>query len=153
MFSRKPIFGYTTLVYATISIAALSVAVWAHHMYVTGAVLLPFFSFMTFDRGAHRDQVLQLDRHDVEGQVDVRDTMLFSMGFLVTFLLGGLSGVLLASPPLDFHVSDSYFVVATSTTCCSRHHRVRHLRGHLFLVPEDDRPGCSTSGWASCTSG
>src|SRR3954471_11459205 len=47
VFSRKPIFGYKGLVYATISIAALSVTVWAHHMYVTGAVLLPFFSFMT----------------------------------------------------------------------------------------------------------
>ena len=47
VFSRKPIFGYKTLIYATISIAALSVTVWAHHMYVTGSVLLPFFSFMT----------------------------------------------------------------------------------------------------------
>uniref|UniRef100_UPI0024550E15 cbb3-type cytochrome c oxidase subunit I n=1 Tax=Nocardia wallacei TaxID=480035 RepID=UPI0024550E15 len=48
VFSRKPIFGYTTLVYATLGIAALSIAVWAHHMYATGAVLLPYFSFMTF---------------------------------------------------------------------------------------------------------
>src|SRR5207244_11696906 len=48
VFSRKPIFGYTTLVYATWSITVLSVAVWAHHMFATGAVLLPFFSFMTF---------------------------------------------------------------------------------------------------------
>ncbi|HCB56508.1 MAG TPA: cytochrome ubiquinol oxidase subunit I, partial [Arthrobacter bacterium] len=47
VFSRKPIFGYKGLVYATISIAALSMTVWAHHMYVTGSVLLPFFSFMT----------------------------------------------------------------------------------------------------------
>ena len=47
VFSRKPIFGYKGLVYATIAIAALSVTVWAHHMYVTGAVLLPFFAFMT----------------------------------------------------------------------------------------------------------
>ncbi|MXQ78743.1 cytochrome ubiquinol oxidase subunit I, partial [Rhodococcus rhodochrous] len=48
VFSRKPIFGYTGLVYATMAIAALSIAVWAHHMYATGAVLLPYFSFMTF---------------------------------------------------------------------------------------------------------
>ena len=47
VFSRKPIFGYKGLVFATISIAALSVTVWAHHMYVTGAVLLPYFSVMT----------------------------------------------------------------------------------------------------------
>ena len=55
VFSRKPIFGYTTLVYATLSIAALSVAVWAHHMYATGAVLLPFFSLHDVpDRRADR---------------------------------------------------------------------------------------------------
>src|SRR5690606_18433577 len=48
VFSRKPIFGYTALVFATIAIAALSMAVWAHHMYATGAVMLPFFSLMTF---------------------------------------------------------------------------------------------------------
>ena len=55
-------------------IAALSMAVWAHHMYATGAVLLPFFSLHDVpDRGAHRHQVLQLDRHDVEGPADLRD--------------------------------------------------------------------------------
>ena len=48
VFSRKPVFGYTTMVYATVSIAALSTAVWAHHMFATGAVLLPFFSFMSY---------------------------------------------------------------------------------------------------------
>ena len=47
MFSRKPIFGYKGLVFATIAIAALSMAVWAHHMYVTGQVALPFFALMT----------------------------------------------------------------------------------------------------------
>src|SRR6202044_2482967 len=83
VFSRKPIFGYKGLVGATIAIAGLSMTVWAHHMFTTGAVLLPF-----------------------------EPAMLFSIGFLVTFLFGGLTGVILASPPLDFHVSDSYFVVA-----------------------------------------
>ena len=48
VFSRKPLFGYRGMVYALLAIAALSVAVWAHHMFATGAVLLPFFSFMTF---------------------------------------------------------------------------------------------------------
>ena len=66
VFSRKPIFGYKGLVYATISIAALSVTVWAHHMYVTGSVLLPFFSFMTMLIAVpDRREVLQLDRHHV----------------------------------------------------------------------------------------
>ncbi|MFD0801842.1 cbb3-type cytochrome c oxidase subunit I [Streptomonospora algeriensis] len=87
VFSRKPIFGYKSLVAATIAITGLSVTVWAHHMFPTGAVLLPC-------------------------QLVFATPMLFTVGFLVTFLFGGLTGVLLASPPIDFHVTDSYFVVA-----------------------------------------
>ena len=113
VFSRKPIFGYSTLVYATISIAALSMAVWAHHMYVTGAVLLPFFSFMTFLIAVPTGiKFFNWIGTMWRGQLTFESPMLFAFGFLVTFLCGGLSGVLLASPPLDFHVSDSYFVVA-----------------------------------------
>jgi cytochrome c oxidase subunit 1 len=63
-----------------------------------------------------------------------------SIGFLVTFLLGGLTGVLLASPPLDWHVNDSYFVVAHFHYVVFGHRRVRRLRRHLLLVPEDVRP-------------
>ena len=74
VFSRKPIFGYIGLVCATLGIAALSVAVWAHHMFVTGAVLLPFFSVHDVaDRRADRGEVLQLDRHDV-GRIDLPST-------------------------------------------------------------------------------
>ncbi|ORL05578.1 cytochrome ubiquinol oxidase subunit I [Prescottella equi] len=113
VFARKPIFGYSGLVYATMGIAALSIAVWAHHMYATGAVLLPFFSFMTFLIAVPTgvkffNWIGTLWR----GQLTFESPMLFSVGFLVTFLFGGLSGVLLASPPLDFHVTDTYFVVA-----------------------------------------
>ncbi|AGC63196.1 cytochrome C oxidase polypeptide I CtaD_3 [Mycobacterium liflandii 128FXT] len=113
VFSRKPIFGYTTLVYATLSIAALSVAVWAHHMFATGAVLLPFFSFMTFLIAVPTGlKFFNWIGTMWRGQLTFESPMLFSLGFLVTFLAGGLTGVLLASPPLDFHVSDTYFVVA-----------------------------------------
>ena len=73
VFSRKPLFGYRGMVFATISIAALSTAVWAHHMFTTGVVLLPFFSLMSLPhRRADRHQVLQLDRHDVAGLARVR---------------------------------------------------------------------------------
>ena len=66
VFSRRPVFGYAGLVFATIAIAALSVGVWAHHMFATGAVLLPFFTgVLDADRGADRGEVLQLDRHHV----------------------------------------------------------------------------------------
>ena len=113
VFSRKPLFGYTTLVYATLSIAALSVAVWAHHMFATGAVLLPFFSFMTFLIAVPTGiKFFNWIGTMWKGQLTFETPMLFSIGFLVTFLFGGLTGVLLASPPLDFHVTDTYFVVA-----------------------------------------
>ncbi|MGB8388483.1 cytochrome c oxidase subunit I, partial [Mycobacterium sp.] len=113
VFSRKPIFGYSTLVYATLSIAALSVAVWAHHMYATGAVLLPFFSFMTFLIAVPTGiKFFNWIGTMWRGQLTFETPMLFSLGFLITFLLGGLTGVLLASPPMDFHISDTYFVVA-----------------------------------------
>ncbi|SON59555.1 putative cytochrome c oxidase subunit 1 [Mycobacterium simulans] len=113
VFSRKPIFGYTTLVYATWAIVFLSAAVWAHHMFATGAVLLPFFSFMTYLIAVPTGiKFFNWIGTMWKGQLTFETPMLFSTGFLVTFLLGGLSGVLLASPPLDFHITDTYFVVA-----------------------------------------
>ncbi|TYQ04360.1 UNVERIFIED_ORG: cytochrome c oxidase subunit 1 [Gordonia westfalica J30] len=113
VFSRKPIFGYSGLIYATLAIAALSAAVWAHHMYVTGAVLLPFFSFMTFLIAVPTGvKFFNWIGTMWRGHITFETPMLFSVGFIVTFLFGGLTGVLLASPPLDFHLSDSYFVVA-----------------------------------------
>ncbi|MET3804185.1 cytochrome c oxidase subunit 1 [Nakamurella sp. UYEF19] len=113
VFSRKPLFGYRGLIYATLSIAALSVAVWAHHMFATGAVLLPFFSFMTFLIAVPTGlKFFNWIGTMWKGQITFETPMLFACGFLVTFLFGGLTGVILASPALDFHVSDSYFVVA-----------------------------------------
>ncbi|MFC5501521.1 cytochrome c oxidase subunit I [Lysinimonas soli] len=113
VFSRKPIFGYKTLIYATISIAALSVTVWAHHMYVTGSVLLPFFSLMTMLIAVPTGvKIFNWIGTMWRGSVTFETPMLWTIGFLITFTFGGLTGVILASPPLDFHVSDSYFVVA-----------------------------------------
>jgi len=113
VFSRKPIFGYKTLVYATISIAALSVTVWAHHMYVTGSVLLPFFSLMTMLIAVPTGvKIFNWVGTMWRGSVTFETPMLWAIGFLITFVFGGLTGVILASPPLDFHVSDTYFVVA-----------------------------------------
>ncbi len=113
VFSRKPIFGYKTLVYATIAIAALSVTVWAHHMYVTGSVLLPFFALMTMLIAVPTGvKIFNWIGTMWRGSVTFETPMLWAIGFLITFTFGGLTGVILASPPLDFHVSDTYFVVA-----------------------------------------
>ncbi|MEU9620627.1 cytochrome c oxidase subunit I [Streptomyces sp. NPDC048155] len=113
VFSRKPVFGYIGMVGATIAITMLSAAVWAHHMFATGAVLLPFFSLMSFLIAVPTGvKFFNWIGTMWGGSLSFETPMLWSVGFLVTFLLGGLSGVLVASPPMDFHLTDSYFVVA-----------------------------------------
>lgn len=113
VFSRKPLFGYKTMVYSTIAIAALSMTVWAHHMYVTGSVLLPFFAFTTMLIAIPTGvKIFNWIGTMWKGSITFETPMLYALGFLTTFIFGGLTGVILASPALDFHLSDSYFVVA-----------------------------------------
>ncbi|MFD0313135.1 cytochrome c oxidase subunit I [Streptomyces flavalbus] len=113
VFSRKPLFGYLSLIGATIAITMLSAVVWAHHMFATGAVLLPFFSLMSFLIAVPTGvKFFNWIGTMVKGSLSFETPMLWACGFLVTFLLGGMSGVLIASPPLDFHLTDSYFIVA-----------------------------------------
>jgi cytochrome c oxidase subunit 1 len=113
VFSRKPLFGYKGMVFATFSIMGLSMTVWAHHMFTTGSVLLPFFSVMTFLIAVPTGiKFFNWIGSMWRGSITFETPMLFAVGFMVTFLFGGLTGVILASPPLDFHVADSYFVVA-----------------------------------------
>ncbi|MDT0266460.1 cytochrome c oxidase subunit I [Streptomyces sp. DSM 44915] len=112
VFSRKPIFGYLGLVGATVAITGLSAVVWAHHMFVTGAVLLPFFSLLSFLIAVPTGvKFFNWIGTMMKGSLSFETPMLWCVGFLVTFLFGGLTGVVLASPPLDFQVTDSYFVV------------------------------------------
>ena len=113
VFSRRPVFGYASLVFATMAIAALSVGVWAHHMFATGAVLLPFFTgFSMLIAVPTGVKFFNWIGTMWGGSLVFPTPMLFALGFLFTFLLGGLTGVMLAAAPIDFHVTDSYFVVA-----------------------------------------
>ena len=113
VFSRKPVFGYKELVFATVAIAALSVTVWAHHMYVTGVVALPFFAFMTMLIAIPTGvKFFNWIGTMWKGSITFETPIVWSIGFLATFLFGGLTGVILASPALDQQVSDTYFVVA-----------------------------------------
>ena len=113
VFTRRPLFGYRAFVFATIAIGLLSFSVWAHHMFTTGQVLLPFFSFMTaliaVPTGVKMfNWLATLWR----GSIILATPMLFALGFLSMFLIGGISGVMLSAPAIDFHLQDTYFVVA-----------------------------------------
>ncbi|MDQ1743734.1 MAG: cytochrome c oxidase subunit, partial [Pseudonocardiales bacterium] len=113
VFSRTPLFGYKGMVLATLGITGLSLTVWAHHMFATGVVLLPFFAFLTYLIAVPTGlKFFNWIGTMWRGSITFDTPMLWSLGFMVTFLFGGLTGVILASPPLDFHLTDSYFVVA-----------------------------------------
>ena len=113
VFSRKPVFGYKGMVFATMSIAALSTGVWAHHMFTTGVVLLPFFSLLSYLIAVPTGiKFFNWIGTMWGGQLSFQTPMMFSIGFLLIFLVGGVTGVLLASPPVDFMTHDTYFVVA-----------------------------------------
>ena len=113
VFSRKPLFGYKGMIFATISIAALSTAVWAHHMFTTGVVLLPFFSLMSYLIAVPTGiKFFNWIGTMWRGSITFDTPMLFAVGFLIVFLFGGVTGIFLASPPIDFATHDTYFVVA-----------------------------------------
>ncbi|WP_334144133.1 cytochrome c oxidase subunit I [Rhabdothermincola sp.] len=113
VFARRPVFGYRGLVFATMAIGALSIGVWAHHMYATGAVLLPFFAALTMLIAVPTGvKFFNWIGTMWGGELVFATPLLFAIGFLVTFVMGGVTGVMLSSPSLDFHLHDSYFVVA-----------------------------------------
>ena len=113
VFSRKPLFGYKAFVFATAGIGALGFSVWAHHMFTTGLVFLPFFSLMTFliavPTGVKMfNWIFTLWR----GKLTFSTPLLFALGFLSMFLLGGINGAFSAAVPVDFALQDTYWVVA-----------------------------------------
>jgi cytochrome c oxidase subunit I len=113
VFSRKPIFGYVAFVLATVAIAVLSMSVWAHHMFTTGAVNVPFFSLTSFAIAVPTGiKFFNWIATMWRGQLTFEAPMLWAIGFLYLFLLGGITGIIVASPPLDYHLQDTYFVVA-----------------------------------------
>jgi cytochrome c oxidase subunit 1 len=113
VFSRKPLFGYKAFIFATAGIGALGFSVWAHHMFTTGQVFLPFFSLMTFliavPTGVKMfNWVFTLWR----GKLTLSTPLLFALGFLSMFLIGGINGAFSAAVPVDFALQDTYWVVA-----------------------------------------
>jgi cytochrome c oxidase subunit 1 len=109
----KRFFGYPFLVASLLAFAALSMAVWGHHMFTTSTVENRYFS-LTSTAILVAAGVEYFDSLGTiwRGKLVLRTPVLFALGFLLLFLIGGLTGVFVASPPLDYHVHDTYFVVA-----------------------------------------
>src|SRR6266511_2611917 len=113
VFSGKPLFGYRGVVLAFLLITALSFTVWAHHMFVTGQVELPFFSITT-EMISIPTGVLFFNWLATlwKGKLRFEPPMLFALGFISMFLIGGIDGVWMAAPAMDFAIHDTYWVVA-----------------------------------------
>ena len=114
-FARKPLFGYSSMVYATASIAFLSFIVWAHHMFTVGMPLAGelFFMYATMLIAVPTGvKVFNWVSTMWKGSMTFETPMLFALGFVVMFTIGGFSGLMLAITPVDFQYHDTYFVVA-----------------------------------------
>ena len=140
-FSRKPLFGYKAFVFATAGIGALGFSVWAHHMFTTGAVFLPFFSLMTFliavPTGVKMfNWIFTMWR----GQLTFSTPLLFALGFLTMFLIGGINGAFSAAVPGRLRPARHLLGRRPPPLRAVRRVGVRRLRRRLLLVPEDDRP-------------
>ena len=114
-FSRKPLFGYSSMVYATAAIAFMSFIVWAHHMYTVGMPIAGelFFMYATMLIAVPTGvKVFNWVTTMWRGSLSFETPMLFAIGFLVLFTIGGFSGLMLSIAPADFQYHDTYFVVA-----------------------------------------
>jgi cytochrome c oxidase subunit 1 len=114
-FARRRIFGYNFMVYALVAIAVIGFFVWGHHMFVAGqsayaSLVFSFLSFIVAVPSAIK--VFNWTATLYGGQITFEAPMLYALGFVGLFTLGGLTGLFLASLPIDIHVHDTYFVVA-----------------------------------------
>lgn len=112
--SRKPIFGYRAIAYSSLAISFLGLIVWAHHMFTSGTPgwLRMFFMATTMIIAVPTGiKIFSWCATMWGGKIQLNSAMLFAIGFLSSFLIGGLTGVMVASVPFDLHVHDTYFVV------------------------------------------
>jgi cytochrome c oxidase subunit 1 len=113
VFSRKPLFGYRVMVVATILIGAYSMSVWAHHMFTTGAINVAFFSLSSFLIAVPTGiKIFNWVATMFRGRLTFPTPMLFATGFIYLFVIGGITGVIVASAPIDYQFQDTYYVVA-----------------------------------------
>jgi len=129
VFSRKPLFGYSSMVYATSSIAILSFIVWAHHMFTTGMPVVGqlFFMYATMLIAVPTAvKIFNWTATMWRGSMTFEAPMLFAIGFIFLFTLGGFSGLVLAVVPVDIQLQDTYYVVA--------HFHYVLVSGSLFAI-------------------
>jgi len=115
VFSRKPIFGYRAVAYSTVGIAFVSMLVWAHHMFAVGLpdYLQGFFMLTSMAVAVPTGvKIFNWLATTWRGNIHFDTAMLFALGFIGVFTIGGLSGIFLAAYPFDWQVTDTYFVVA-----------------------------------------
>ena len=129
VFSRKPIFGYAFMSVATVAIAFLSFGVWAHHMFTTGMGFTVYYVFALASMLIAVPTGIKIFNWIATmwgGAIRFDTAMLFSVAFIIQFTIGGLSGVAFATIPIDWALTDTYFVVA--------HFHYTLLGGTLFTV-------------------
>ena len=155
-FSRKPLFGYTSLVYATAAIGILSFTVWLHHFFTMGASANVNAAFgiatmvIAVPTGVKVFDWLFTMYH---GRVRFTAPMLWTLGFIVTFVIGGATGVLLSIPPVDFAMHNSVFLVAHFHNMLVPGALFGYLAGYMYWFPKvfgfrlDERWG-KRSFWA-----
>ncbi len=114
-FSKKVIFGYTAIAYSSLGIAAVSFFVWGHHMFVSGqsSTAGVVFSFLTMLVGVPTAiKMFNWLATLYKGSISFQSPMLYALGFMFLFAIGGVTGIMLAVLPVDVHFHDTYFVVA-----------------------------------------
>ena len=154
VFSRKPLFGYKAFVFATAAIGALGFTVWAHHMFTTGAVYLPFFSLMTFLIAVPTG--VKMFNWSVTmwgGKLSLSTPLLFALGFLFMFLIGGIDGAFSAVVPGRLRPARHVLGRRPPPLRPVRRVGVRRVRRPLLLVPQDDRPDARARASARSSSG
>jgi len=115
VFSRKPIFGYKAIAFSSLAISILGLTVWAHHMFTSGmnpALRVPYMITSMIIAVPTGVKIFSWLGTIWDGKLSFTTPMLFALGFISMFLIGGITGIFLASIPVDLHVHDSYFVVA-----------------------------------------
>ena len=138
-FSRKRLFGYASLVYATAAIGLLSFTVWLHHFFTMGssANVNAFFGIMTMIIAVPTgvkvfDWLFTMYR----GRIEMSVPMLWTIGFIVTFVIGGMSGVLLAIPPVDYLMHNSTFLVAHFHNMLIPGALFGYFAGYMYWFPK-----------------